>query len=389
MSLSSECAVNMESVAARPRPVHRSLSSLNLQIVPPDMIRGELADTWRSIRADNPSLAGPYFDLEFTRSVGLVRDDVEVAVFSERGEVVALLPFQRSRPSQGVPVGGRLNDSHGILCRADDRNRLSTRNLIEQMMAAANLDSFKFHAMSQRDPSLHSYQFTELGSHFLDLSNGWDAYYQWARKNSVAIKRQKQKTRKMAREAGPIRFEFDCQSADVLEQLIALKRSKYQRSNTFDILSVKWASDLLRKIGSTNQPGFKGILSALYAGDRLVAVHFGMLTDHSLHYWFPVYDPEFQRYSPGTELLLEVARVANAKGITKVDLGYGDDAYKFRFCNGREVVSCGQITSSKIHFQLARNRYFLRQKLKAIPMKPLAKEVLRSVFPSYGQWNFR
>lgn len=353
------------------------------------MICGEVADAWRSIQAGNPNLASPYFDLEFTQAVARVRDDVEIAVFSDRDQIVALLPFQRSRPGRAVPVGGRLNDSHGILFRDCDQRHFSSRTLIEKVMAEANLDSFKFHAMSQLDPSLDSCQFTELGSHHLDLSNGWDAYHQWARKNSIAIKRQKQKTRKLGREIGPVRFEFDCQSADVLEKLIALKRSKYQRSNTFDILSVDWASDLLREIHRTKQPGFKGILSTIFAGDRLVAVHFGMLTNDILHYWFPVYDPEFQRYSPGTELLLESARVACDHGVTKLDLGYGDDAYKFRFCNGREVVSCGQITASKIRFQLARNRYFLRQRLKAIPMKPLVKGVLRSVFPGYGQWNFK
>ena len=389
MSSNSDSAVKMAPISTRPQQMHRSQSSPDLQIITPEMICDEVSDAWQSIRSSNPNLASPYFDLEFTRSVALVRDDVEIAVFSDEGNIVALLPFQRSRPDQGVPVGGRLNDSHGILCRPDDRKHLPARPLIEQIMAAANLDSFKFHAMSQLDPSLSECQFTELGSHHLDLSDGWDAYYQWARKNSVAIKRQKQKTRKLAREVGPIRFEFDCHCEEVLEQLIAMKRSKYQRSNTFDILSVEWASNLLRKLERINRPGFKGILSAIYAGDRLVAVHFGMQTNDILHYWFPVYDPEFQRYSPGTELLLEVARVASGHGITKVDLGYGDDAYKFRFCNGREVVSCGHITSSRIRFQLARNRYFLRQRLKGIPMKPLAKEVLRSVFPGYGQWNFK
>lgn len=389
MSLNSNLAVKMEPISTRPQQMSRPQSSPDLQIIAPSMISSEVADSWHLIRSSNPSLASPYFDLEFTRSVAEVRDDVEIAVFSSEGRIVALLPFQRSRPGQGVPVGGRLNDSHGILCHPDDKKHLPARELVEQIMATANLDSFKFHAMSQLDPSLRRCQFTELGSHHLDLSDGWDAYYQWARKNSVAIKRQKQKTRKMAREIGPIRFEFDCQSDEMLEQLIAMKRSKYQRSNTFDILSVEWASNLLRKIERINQPGFKGILSAIFAGDRLVAIHFGMLTQNILHYWFPVYDPEFHRYSPGTELLLEVARVANSHGITKVDLGYGDDPYKFRFCNGREVVSCGHITSSTLRFHLARNRYFLRQRLKGIPMKPLAKEMLRSVFPGYGQWNFR
>jgi CelD/BcsL family acetyltransferase involved in cellulose biosynthesis len=261
--------------------------------------------------------------------------------------------------------------------------------MVEQMMKVANLDVFAFHAMSQVDPSLKCFEFTELGSHFLDLSDGWDAYHQWARKNSVAIKRQKQKTRKMGREIGPIRFEFDCQDTDVLESLIELKRGKYQRSNTFDILSVDWASNLLREIRDIDQPGFKGLLSAIYAGDQLVAAHFGMLTDDILHYWFPVYDPQFHRYSPVTELLLEVAREACDRGVSKLDLGYGDDEYKFRFCNGHETVSCGQISFSKVGFQIAKQRYFLRQKLKGIPMKPLVKSVLRGVFPGFGQWNFK
>ncbi len=389
MSLSGDYAANMDSVTTCEQPVSQSPPSLKLELVAPQQLCGDLADAWRSIQSDNTNLESPYFDLEFTKAVARVRDDVEIAVFSDNGEVIALLPFQRASPHQAVPVGGRLNDSHGILFRSQFQKKFSARSLVEQMMKAANLDAFAFHALSQPDAGLKCFEFSELGSHYMDLSEGWDVYHQWARKNSVAIKRQKQKTRKMGREIGPVRFEFDCRDSGALETLIKLKRGKYQRSNTFDILSVDWASDLLREIRDIDLPGFKGLLSAMYAGDHLVAVHFGMLTENILHYWFPVYDPQFQRYSPGTELLLEVAREACDHGVTKLDLGYGDDDYKFRFCNGRETVSCGQISFSKLGFQVARQRYFLRQKLKGIPMKPLVKSVLRGVFPGFGQWNFR
>ena len=389
MSLTGDYAANMDSVTPRPQPVTQSTPSLKLDLVSAQHICGELADAWRSIQKNNASLSSPYFDLEFTQAVARVRDDVEVGVFSDDGQIIALLPFQRASNRQAVPVGGRLNDSHGILSRKNVNNSFSDRSLIEKMMRAAGLDGFAFHSMSQLDSSLKTFEFKELGSHYLDLSDGWDTYFQWARKNSVAIKRQKQKTRKMAREIGPVRFEFDCRDEDVLEKLIELKRGKYQRSNTFDILSVDWASDLLREINNIDRPGFKGLLSAMYAGDELVATHFGMLTDNILHYWFPVYDRKFHRYSPGTELLLEVAREACDHGISKLDLGYGDDDYKFRFCNGREAVSCGQISFSKVGFQVARQRYLLRQKLKGIPLKPLVKSVLRGVFPGFGQWNFK
>ncbi len=268
-------------------------------------------------------------------------------------------------------------------------SRLDCKDLISQVMKSARLDSFEFHALSQRSPSLSSFEFRELGSHYMDMTNGWDEYFQWARKNSVAIKRQGQKTRKMGREVGEVRFEFDCQQEEVLETLIDLKRAKYQRSNTFDILSVQWASNLLREVVRVNEPGFRGLMSALWAGDHLVAVHGGMLTDNLLHYWFPVFNPKFQRYSPGTEILLRAAETAARLGVTKVDLGYGDDEYKFRFCNGRETVSCGQVNFNPLAYNVAKQRYIWRQKLKGIPMKPMVKRLLRGVFPGFGQWNFK
>ena len=171
--------------------------------------------------------------------------------------------------------------------------------------------------------------------------------------------------------------------------MIELKRAKYQRSKTFDILGVEWAADLLREIAEIQTPDFQGILSVLWAGDELVAVHFGMLSGDVLHYWFPVYVPKFSKYSPGTELMLRVAQGAAENGIAKVDLGFGDDPYKTRFCNGREQVSSGRYGFSRIGFEAAKRKYELRKKLKQIPLKPLAKKMLRKVFPGYGQWNFK
>jgi CelD/BcsL family acetyltransferase involved in cellulose biosynthesis len=114
-----------------------------------------------------------------------------------------------------------------------------------------------------------------------------------------------------------------------------------------------------------------------------------MMTNDILHYWFPAFDPEFSKYSPGTELLTRVAQAACSQAISKVDLGYGDGLYKYKFCNGRQSVSCGRVVFNRLAFQLAKQQYEIRQRLKGIPMKPLAKSMLRGVFPGFGQWNFR
>ena len=174
-----------------------------------------------------------------------------------------------------------------------------------------------------------------------------------------------------------------------LEELIEMKRQKYQRTRTFDILSVDWAADLLRELLQVRVPGFQGLLSTLHAGDKLVAVHFGMLTNSILHYWFPVYDPTFSRYSPGTELMLRCAEAATERGVKKLDLGYGDDPYKLKFSNGIEPVVCGKFTTGRLAFLMARKRYKIRNQLKKIPMKPLAKTMLRTVFPGFGGWNYK
>ena len=354
----------------------------DVDIVSPQELCGELAAHWIQIRNGSNDFDSPYFDIEFTKAVSRVRDDVQVAVIREGQQVVGFLPWQTSSAKTAVPVGGRLNDCHGVIGRSNEQ-------IIRQVLRKAGLSAYAFHSITNAPASLENYLFRHMQAHHLDLSQGWDHYRKWVRKHSSTVKRQGQKTRNLEKEIGPIRFEFDCQSADVLESLIDLKRARYQRSKTFDILSVEWAADLLREIHTMKLAGFQGLLSVLWAGDKLIAVHFGMLTDRVLHYWFPVYAPEYHRFSPGTELIMQVAEQAARRGVGKLDLGYGDDAYKFKFCNGKEPVACGRVGFSKLGFEIAKRRYEIRNQLKLMPLKPVVKKMLRGVYPGFGQWNFK
>lgn len=374
---------------ARRNPDHRVVSApteICVEIVDASQLCGEIAARWTEIRQQNSQLASPYFDVEFTKAVAQVRDDVEIAIVKNSDEkIVGLVPYQRTGLNHAEPVGGRLNDVHGMVANSD----ADQLDILTKVMHAAELRSFGFHAALKNDPKLERFEFCELDSHYVDIRNGWDDYQQWSRSKTKVLRRQGQKTRALEREIGPIRFEFDCSDAECLEKLIELKRAKYQRSNTFDILSVNWASNLIREISNVDKPDFKGLLSSLYAGDQLVAAHFGMLTNDILHYWFPVFDPRFAKYSPGTELLIRVMQESCLRKIAKIDLGYGDDAYKHKFCNGRESVSCGKVVFNRMSFGLAKQQYEIRQRLKGIPMKPLAKSMLRGMFPGFGKWNFR
>ena len=62
-----------------------------------------------------------------------------------------------------------------------------------------------------------------------------------------------------------------------------------------------------------------------------------------LHYWFPAYDRDYARYSPGVILLAELARAAPGLGIDTIDLGKGDADYKRRFATGGVQLLEGRI----------------------------------------------
>ena len=385
--MSSELSDMRQRTIASKKIKHRSASSLQsktVETISACQLSGEIAEAWNQLRSTHPLHQSPYFDIAFTQAVASVRDDVEIAVIRKRNEIVGLYPFQRTSANHAEPVGGRLNDAQGLI----GGSKLTPAELLCSLKEIG-LKSAAFHASAKPNGPFDDFEFCEFEAHHIDLSMGWPQFLRWAKKNSSTIKRHGQKSRALEREHGQIRFEFENDSDAALEKLIELKRSKYQRTKTFDILSVQWASNLLREIHKVRSDHFSGILSTMYVGDRFVAGHFGMVTDQLLHYWFPTFDPEFSRFSPGTELLLRVAEECTNRGIVKLDLGYGDDAYKFKFCNSTDRASCGLITNSGLGFQAAKARFVWRQRLKEIPLKPAVKRVLRKVYPDFGGWNFK
>jgi CelD/BcsL family acetyltransferase involved in cellulose biosynthesis len=85
------------------------------------------------------------------------------------------------------------------------------------------------------------------------------------------------------------------------------------------------------------------MLSLLYAGERLLASHFGIRGRTVWHYWFPTYDPLMARYSPGLILLLKMAEHAPSLGVCTIDLGKGMSLYKERLMNTSVSLAHGSV----------------------------------------------
>jgi len=124
---------------------------------------------------------------------------------------------------------------------------------------------------------------------------------------------------------------------------------------------------------------FAGALSAVYAGDRLVAAHFGMRAGGVLHWWFPVYDPALSGLAPGWILLRELVAAAPGLDVRRIDLGRGEDEYKRRAMTGVTDVGQGLVTSSAARYTLRRMRSSVLTGLRSSPAAPVLRRGVRLV----------
>jgi CelD/BcsL family acetyltransferase involved in cellulose biosynthesis len=294
---------------------------------------------WRSLQLQNGDLSSPFFHPRFTAAVSEVRDDAFLAVFTDDAEsVVGYLPFERNGRDQARPIGGRLSDYQAIVGANDLQFRPSS------LLRACKVSRFQFDHWLTCQPCFEKSYYTTDGSPFLDLSAGFPAYEQARREmGGDELKQTQRKARKVEREVGPIRIEFHDESSHAWECLLDWKSEQYKRTGATDVFAFPRTRELLKKLLVDRTEEFGGILNALYAGDTLLAVHYGLFGDGTLHWWFPTYSPDCSNYSPGRVMLLELARNCAEFGITKIDLGRGMTSYKLRAMTGVAEVGDGTV----------------------------------------------
>lgn len=301
-------------------------------------IPGEIREGWIRLQKQDPSLQSPYFAPRFTQIVAAVHDHVEVAVLRQGEEIVAVLPFERSRWNFAGPVGSFISDYQGVICAPGFK--LQPRDLLR----SCGLVAWDFDHVLASQTSLIPFHREQHRSPIIDLSAGYDAYVRERREaGTEQIKKNGNLMRRLEREAGPLRFVAHSPDQALLDQLLAWKTDQFRRNRWRDLFSIPWVRQTMEGIHAAQTPEFAGMLSALYAGDRLVAAHFGMRSASVWHYWFPAYDPAFSKYSPGVMLLLAMAEAAGSLGIKTIDLGCGEHSYKWRLMNGFVPTARGSV----------------------------------------------
>jgi CelD/BcsL family acetyltransferase involved in cellulose biosynthesis len=105
-------------------------------------------------------------------------------------------------------------------------------------------------------------------------------------------------------------------------------------------------------------------LSFVRIGDATVALHFGFSFKGIFYYYLPGYNPDFEKYSIGRVLLLDLLRQSFISALKKFDFMLGEEAYKREWNCEVEPLYFLTITPKGIKGCLAR-QFFHRANLTA------------------------
>ncbi|MDK1475691.1 GNAT family N-acetyltransferase [Streptomyces sp. 549] len=312
---------------------------------------GELADAdraaWRAMQSEAaleaaPQLANPFLAPEFTVALAGCRRDVRVAVARagpDDRRPLAFLPFQRGPLGVGRAAGLGLSDCQGAV------HRPGFAWDADVLLRGCGLAVLEFDHAAAGQPAFTSHASGSFASPVMDVGQGYDAYLAGLRERSPKFTRTTlAKERKLGRDVGEVRYVHDERDPEMLRTLMAWKSAQYRRTGRSDRFAKPWIVDLLTRLFHTRTESFAGLLSVLYAGGQPVAAHFGLRSDRVLACWFPVYDPQFAKLSPGLALHLRMAEGAAAQGLTQLDLGRGDKEYKDALKTGELTVHEGWLT---------------------------------------------
>lgn len=293
-------------------------------------------DKWLGFIRANPSLHSPFFSPFFTLAVAAVRQDVQVSQIFAGSDCIGYFPFQRSASGDGEPVGAGNSDFHGVVSRSNAT--FDARALVR----ASDLLSWRYHHLVATQTFFSDSHLAIRESPVIDLSLGFGHYRQslGCRRKQFVVDLER-KERKIRRELGKLIFRPHVTDQDILSMVLGWKREQMCRACLPDY--EPWEKDLLKTICHTHKPGFRGLLSVLYAGDNLVAAHMGVASEATWHYWYPAYNPQYAEYSPGLLLLFKMIQEAQALGLVRVDLGKTTYRYKRSFMSSAILVAEGMV----------------------------------------------
>lgn len=345
---------------------------MRYDIVPITELPQDLLKLWQDRQDASPALCSPFFSPGFAQAVGRQRDDLRVVIITDGSAVSGFLPVHVKTGGCAVPVGGQVNDYQGIIGTAPDAGLRG-----EGLLARAGLVSYDFNHGLTEHALMADNAFNHATSFRADLRGGLDAWQQEVSRQTSELGKLGRKRRKLEREIGPLRFVPNDPGDAVWDQFLSWKAGALRRLGVANLFDVDWFANLIAELRRTDDPGFGGMFSTLYAGDRLIAAHFGIRSRSAWHWWFPSYDASLSKVSPGLILLVECIEHAASRGMDEIDFGRGTELFKRQFGNRHRALCEGSLERPLNPFGAARAARKATQRLANRVLPGKASDILR------------
>ena len=305
----------------------RSLADLSAQ-------EGAQWNAWARADAD---LSSPYFRWEFARAAGAICPGSAVAVFKRDGRVVGYYPHQR-RGGTVQPLAAPMNDYHGVIGPGGDKP--------DMQEAAALIGAPRFAAAAWIGAAPAAMIRNRSVVSIVPDEGGFDAWYARRRKAFPKYFKDKERSRRGLDGAfAAVEIEIGLHDHALLDRLIAEKSEQYRRTGRHDIFACGWTGRVLHALmDTTGEDGFGASMAVLRVDGRVVAMEYSMHVGRHFHLWFPVYDPNVARWSPGIVLTQETIRLGAERGYRLFDYGVGvGGSYKKYYDDGGLMTAEGVI----------------------------------------------
>jgi CelD/BcsL family acetyltransferase involved in cellulose biosynthesis len=305
-------------------------------VVPATDLSREHRALWSDFLCLNMGLDGPAFQPEFVCGLAQYIPDCKIAILHQGSNVVGYLPFSaigRQRVARAIPMC----DYQAIIGVPDILWDM------REVLRSAGLRSWIFQNLPQDQiPRQATYLSTSFSPR-IHLKDGFEAYRAELAAAGKSARHILDNIKRLERSHGPISLNHNVADEVVLSRLLRLKAERFAPNGRFP----DWVDKTLTYFHRRTTGPVAGLLSVMKASDKYVAYLFSLKADDLLYYWFPTFEPQFQKYSPGLIMLWSLIRDLNALNCSKIDLGPGNEPYKEYFANRWVKIASGRLDANE------------------------------------------
>lgn len=313
---------------------------LEVESLHPSQLNAEAVSLWRAMARTHVAFASPLLGPDFAIAVGQVREDARVAVIRRAGEIVGFLPHHRRPGRLARAIGTHFSDRHGLVSAPDPGFD------IREVLQAADIGLFRYTALVDPHGLFPASGRSEPTFEIAFEGATGDYLASVIAANPGEVRKFQRRAAKLARDVGRVEMIAGDAREETFERLLEWKQLQLRRTGAHDFLASGWSRDLLSNLFREREGEFRGVMFGLYAGDRLVAGHFGVRQGEAYHMWISAHDPELGRFSPGQAIFLSLIEAMPGLGLTRYDLGPGAGHYKQTYALSRTPVADGAVAAS-------------------------------------------